>query len=106
MILGDVNAKIASAAVSPRRIIKATSATEVAHAAAAADVPKGVSLNSAAIGFHVDLQHSNIVEVETGGVFALNASLTSDAQGRAIAAIAGDWIIGTASRHLQVWVNS
>ncbi len=88
----------AEAAVAAYRIVK-PGASDGAwlQAAAAADLMAGVSESlAAAIGERIDVCRVGIADVEYGGAVTRGKKLTSDAQGRAVEAIAGDHVIGTA----------
>lgn len=78
----------ATAAVRARRIVKFdASDVNVVEAAAATDLSLGITTEiDAAIGEPIDVQLLGIGEVVAGAAYARGAKLTSDAQGRAIAA--------------------
>jgi len=95
----------AGAAVAAYRIVKHGADSEHAvHAAAAADASFGVTIpgvspNLGALAVAeeiIDVATEGIAHVEYGGAVALGAPLTSDAQGRAVTAAAGNRIIGIA----------
>jgi hypothetical protein len=100
-----VKTYVAEAAVGHRRIVKfgATDGS-VLHAAAAADLLIGVVDNpsGAAIAERVDVVRAGLAEVEFGGTVARGARVTSDANGRAVAAApaagANASVIGIAER--------
>ncbi|MBF8271561.1 MAG: DUF2190 protein [Magnetococcales bacterium] len=78
----------AGATVNPWRVVKFDSADgTVIQAAAATDALLGVANNlGAAAGNRVDVCLSGIAEVEFGGAVTRGALLTSDANGKAVAA--------------------
>jgi hypothetical protein len=88
----------AGAAIAPYRICKPGAADGVAiQAAAAADLSFGVSDSlGAASGARVDIHTMGPVEVEYGGVVGRGAQLTSDVDGKAVTAVAGNRTIGIA----------
>ncbi|MGD9599926.1 MAG: capsid cement protein [Steroidobacteraceae bacterium] len=78
---------IAGAAVAARRIVKfGASDTAVLQAAAATDLSIGVADLGAASGEYCDVIVDGIALVEYGGNVTRGAKLTSDADGKAIAA--------------------
>lgn len=81
----------AEAVVAAHRIVKFGAADNgVVQGAAATDLLIGVSdLGADAIGDRVDVYRSGLVDVEYGGNVTRGALLTSDANGRAIAATPG-----------------
>lgn len=88
---------VAQAAIAPYRIVcPGAAAGQVIQASAAASLSIGVSWDvSPLAGERVDVCHSGIHLVEAGGAFAAGAPLTSDANGRAVAAAAaGNRVIG------------
>lgn len=77
----------AAAAVSAKRIVKFDSLdTTVIQAAAATDSSIGVSDLGAASGAELDVIMSGVAIVEYGGTITRGALLTSDANGKAVAA--------------------
>lgn len=82
----------ASAAVAGYRIVKfsdAASSSKVAHAAANTDPLMGVSdAMGADIGGMADVHRGGLVSVQLGGAVNAGDPLTSDANGKAIAAAA------------------
>jgi len=78
----------AGAVIVKRRIVKPGSADfAVIHAAASTDDLIGVAdLGAAAIGDRVDVHHAGIATVELGGTVARGGFVTSDANGKGIAA--------------------
>ena len=88
----------AGAAVAAHRIIKWGAADRaVIQAAAAADSAIGVSDRlSAASGERIDIVRAGIADVEYGDAVARGALLTSDADGKAVTAAAGNRVIGVA----------
>jgi hypothetical protein len=89
----------AGAVINPYRICKPGAADGAAiQAAAAADFSFGVSdsLGAAAIGDRVDIHTAGLVEVEYGAGVTRGAQLTSDADGKAVTAAAGNRTIGIA----------
>ncbi len=82
----------AGAAIAPYRICKPGAADGAAlQAAANTDAMDGVSdsLGAAAAGDRVDIHTMGVVEVEYGGTVTRGGQLTSDADGKAIAAAPG-----------------
>lgn len=89
----------AGAVVNKFRIIKYGALPAVAvQASAASDALMGVSdgLGANAVGIGFDAIKGGIAKVVYGGPVALGDPLTSDAEGRAVKAAAGDRIIGFA----------
>lgn len=89
----------AQAAVAPYRIVKPTATEGVfAQASAATDRLYGVSTSEGADAADapLDIETIGIVSVLYGGAVAAGAPLTSDAQGRAVTAAAGNKIVGYA----------
>lgn len=81
---------IAQAAVTKRRIVVLPADGAAAQAAGATGKLMGVSVDlDAAIGEQCDVVHSGLADVEYGGAVAIGDPLTSDAQGRAVAAAPG-----------------
>lgn len=79
----------ADAAIAAYRIVKFGAADgNVAQAAAATDLSIGVTdrIAAAAAGDRIDVHRSGIVEVQYGGNVTRGQKLTSDANGKAIAA--------------------
>lgn len=79
-----------AAAINARRIVKfdGTTKTLVLQAAAAADASIGVITEvAAAASERVDVVLQGVTYVEAGGTFNPGAMLTSDASGRAVAAV-------------------
>lgn len=79
----------ATAAIAAYRIVKfGASDGDVTQAAASTDLSVGVNgrLAAAAAGDRIDIVRSGIAEVEYGGNVTRGAKLTSDADGKAIAA--------------------
>ncbi len=95
LILGFV---AAAGGVAARRIVKFGVADgEIATAASAADHAIGVSEKlDAAAGQVADVILDGSAEVVAGGAVAAGASVTADAQGRAVAAAAGQVAVGFA----------
>lgn len=81
---------IASGAIADRRIVRphATTAGAVVQASAATDALFGIVQQPKGVvdGERVDVLHLGEALVEAGAAFTAGALLTSDAQGRAIAA--------------------
>jgi hypothetical protein len=87
----------ASAAVRGNRICKYTAEGQVAECTADTDASIGISTALAAeIAERVDVVLIGVQTVIYGGNVTRGAPLTSDAQGRAIVAAAGDRVIGYA----------
>lgn len=81
---------VAGAAVNPYRILKWDAADrKVVHAAGATDRLIGISAGAKAIasGFRVEVVRAGLKEVEYGGTVTRGQPLTSDATGRAVAAV-------------------
>jgi hypothetical protein len=78
----------AGAAVTKRRIVKFSADLTVVQAAAATDALVGVadSLGAEAAGARCEVYVAGVVEVEAGGNITRGAFVTSDANGRAVAA--------------------
>tara|TARA_R110000787_G_scaffold26344_32_gene73776 strand:+ start:563 stop:925 length:363 start_codon:yes stop_codon:yes gene_type:complete len=93
---------IAGAAVSPRRIVKfGADDDHVIHGAAVGDALFGITTDlGAATDERIDVHVAGLPEVEYGGTIAAGALLTSDANGKAVAAApatgVNNRIIGTA----------
>lgn len=79
------------AANKDREAVQATAASE--KFAGVAGLPKGTT---AAAGEPFDVIKSGVADVTYGGTVAAGDFLTSDAQGRAVVASVGDFIIGVA----------
>lgn len=89
---GLIKAYIAAAVIAPFRICKPSgTGNEVVQAAAATDLSIGVTgeVGAAAIGDTVDLVRTGLADVEYGGNVTRGQELTSDADGKAIAAAPG-----------------
>lgn len=94
-----IKACYAGAAIPPFHIVKHGAADGFAvPAAAATDAIFGVadSLGAEAANDPVDIIRGGIAEVVYGGTVTRGQPLTSDAQGRAVVAVAGNRIIGFA----------
>lgn len=93
MNVGLVKSFKAGAAIAQRRIVKFGAADgEVIQAAAAADLSLGVCVQpggASAAGERVDVQLTDIAEVEFGGAVTRGQEVTSDASGKAVAAAPG-----------------
>lgn len=99
--VGLVKTFIAAGAISEYRIVKfgakdrdalqATTASE--KFAGVAGLPKGTN---AVAGDPMDVIKSGVADVTYGGTVSAGDFLTSDAQGRAVVAAVGDFIIGVA----------
>jgi hypothetical protein len=77
----------AAAAITGRRIVKLSSDSTVSQAAAATDLSFGVATSlDAASGEPVDVIVAGVAEVEYGGAVTRGQKLTSDADGKAVAA--------------------
>jgi hypothetical protein len=89
----------AGAAINPRRIVKFdTPLNTVIQSAAAADAHIGVYQGDvlAAVGQEVAIGVDGIVEVEAGAAITQGATLSADAQGRAVTAVSTNAAWGTA----------
>lgn len=96
---GLVKPFIAGAIVAPYRIVKFGADDDTAVAAAgSADKSIGVTdmLGAKSAGITFDVVLSGIPEVEYGGPVTRGDDLTADAAGRAVKAVAGNRVIGTA----------
>ena len=83
----DKDADAGTAAVNKHRIVKRDAADDqVIHAAAVGDAMWGVAQHDAAIGKRVRLRIYGVSEVEYGGTVTQGDQLTSDANGKAVAA--------------------
>lgn len=93
-----VKTMIAGAAIPKRRIVKYGADGRPVPSAAAADLHIGVSDNAAdiAAGERVEVVLSGLPEVEAGTSIAFGASVTADADGKAVTAATGDIAIGWA----------
>lgn len=92
--------RIASGAIAPYRIVMPTTADNVvAQADAATKHLIGVTgILGAADAERIDVEHFGIVPVEYGDdTIEFGMALTSDANGKAIEAVPGDFIIGYAN---------
>jgi len=88
---------LAGAAIAAARIVKhGANDAQAIQAAAAGDASIGVSDLAAEAGRQVDVFMDGVVTVEYGGAVTRGALLTSDATGRAVAAAAGNRVIGVA----------
>lgn len=89
---------VAGAAVAPHRIVKFSDAdAKYVQAAAATDLLVGVSESlAAADGERIDVCRIGIAAVLYGGTIVRGQKLTSDADGKAVAAKDGEQVIGTA----------
>lgn len=89
---GTVNeCRIVKWGASDREAIQATAASE--KFAGVAGLPKGTT---AVAGDSMDVIKSGVADVTYGGTVAAGDFLTADAQGRAVVAAVGDFIIGVA----------
>lgn len=80
----------AAGAITKQRIVKFDAADgEVVQAAAATDLLLGVAAATAASGDRVRVDHEGIVQVEAGGAITRGDYVTSDANGKAVAAAPG-----------------
>jgi len=96
---GLIKSLVATAAVPARRLVKfgAADGAGVLATDGSAYI-RGVSADiDTAIGERISVQMSgNVAEVVYGGNVTRGDSLTADAQGRAVAAVAGDHAVGFA----------
>lgn len=84
-----IKSRDAEAVIAPFRIVKHGAADHgVVQSAAATDLLCGVSgaLGADAAGDRIDITHAGIADVEYGGVVTRGNPLTSDADGKAVAA--------------------
>lgn len=91
----------AGAAITKRRIVKLSADFTAIQAAAATDAMFGVAAELDAVsGGRVDVHLSGVAEIEAGGTVTRGALLTSDANGKAVAAApatgVNNRVIGTA----------
>ena len=88
----------AGAAIEPHRIVKYGNADgKVVQSAAAGDAHVGVSGRAeVAKDGRVEIARSGIADIEFGGNVTRGALLTADANGKAVAAAAGNRVIGLA----------
>ncbi len=96
---GLIKQYTAGAAITACRIVKMGAADyAVLTAAAAADIPVGISQEKidAASGDRIDVIESGEAKVSAGGTIARGARVTSNATGQAVAAATGNQSIGTA----------
>jgi len=93
-----VKTMIAGAAITKRRIVKYDGNGKPVQASAASDLSIGVSDNAAdaASGDRVEVVLCGLPEVEAGGAIAAGASVTADANGKAVAAATGNVAVGWA----------
>ncbi len=92
MNLGTIKSMTAAAALAPRRIVKfAAGAGQVQQGAASTDLLLGVSgpRGADAAGNPIDVCLDEIRDVEFGGTVTQGAFVTSDANGKAVAAAPG-----------------
>jgi hypothetical protein len=87
----EIPTAIAAAAVSSRRFVKIApggvgNRPKVIHAAAATDVPFGVSMTDALLGKDVGVWRAGVVPVEAGAALTAGALVGPDGTGKAIAA--------------------
>lgn len=99
--VGLVKTFIAAATINEYRIIKfGTKDRDALQASAASDKFAGVAGlprgTTALAGEPIDVIKDGIADVTYGGTVAAGDFLTSDAQGRAVVAAVGDFIIGVA----------
>lgn len=85
-------ARLSTAAIALSRIVKGTTTDRtVTQSSAAADKHVGVSLQACtAAGDELDIAHDGMVRVQCGGTVAFGDFLTSDANGKAVVATAGE----------------
>jgi len=69
----------------------------VVPATAGTDLLIGIAESDASIGERVGVQFSGIADVKAGGTITRGAFVSSDANGKAVAAVAGDRVIGFAT---------
>lgn len=84
---GLIKTFVAGGAIARYRIVRMSAADTVVQAAAATDALVGATTDIAAdSGERTDIVMSGIAIIEAGAAIALTAFVTSDAQGRAVAA--------------------
>lgn len=86
----------ANAEISRERIIKFASDGAVVQASVATDSLIGIALQDASEGANADVALAGLAEVEAGGSITAGAFITSDSDGKAVAAVAGNSYIGIA----------
>jgi hypothetical protein len=91
--------RIASGVIEARRILKVTGNDgELAQASDASDKLIAISgIRGAASGAAFEAHFAGLVPVEYGGVVAQGDPLTADADGKAIVATVGDYVVGRAT---------
>jgi len=89
---GLIRTFVQGAPVNPRRFVKLDANGDVIQCAAADPKMIGVSdqVGEAKVGQRVDVRLTGTAEIEAGAVFGPDVRLTSDADGRAVAAVAGE----------------
>lgn len=93
---GLVKSFVAGAAIAANRIVKFGASDVVVQGAAATDYLLGVADSDAGSGARVDVVMTGSVEVVLGGTVTRGALLTTDANGKAVVAAAGNRVIGIA----------
>lgn len=97
MNIGFTKTFEAGAAVLAKRLVKFDGSGDIVQAAAAADLVIGISdRGAAAAADRIDVIMAGQPEVEAGAAFAAGAPITADANGKAVAAGAGEIAIGFA----------
>lgn len=95
--------RVATAAIAPYRIVKFTATDgEATQASAGTDESMGVSgqTGADAAGDRLDINIAGVVPCEFGGAVAAGKECAADANGKAVAAVAGDRIIGFALENM------
>lgn len=89
---------ISGAAVLPRRIVKLNGSGRPVQSTAAADLHVGVcdTVGVDAAGERVDIVFDGLPDVDAGAAIAAGASVTADADGKAVTAATDDLAVGWA----------
>ena len=89
---GLIRTFVQGAPVNPRRFVKLDANGDIVQCGAADPAMLGVSdqVGKAETGQRVDVRLTGTAEIEAGAPFAADARLTSDAEGKAVAAVSGE----------------
>lgn len=89
---------LAGGIIGPNLLVKFSASGTVVQSAAAADLSIGVSVPqlTTASGDRVDVIHDGIADVLAGGACTRGTAVTSDANGKAVNAAAGNRTVGIA----------
>ena len=93
---GDFLTVTANGAIAARRIVDIESGKSASQAASKTAANLGVSELACSDGDSVDVVYTGIVEVEAGGDINHGDLIASDSSGKAVAANAGDMVLGVA----------